>query len=177
MCSSGAASLGLQLYGMEQNAKATEEQRKFNSMSAWQQSLALESQAKELERSAKQTELQAEDAGVRGKVVEGEFRTEGKKISGTQTAQLGGSGFEVSTGTNIQLKADLESAIEADALTIRYNADLEKYGLHETARDERVRAADARQQAANARRAASFFKKAGRHARRSAPSSAFGLLG
>lgn len=91
-------------------------------------------------------DAQATDALARGREDEDRFRTEARRIRGSQRSALAASGVEVDSGSALDVQADAASLGELDALTIRHNAEREAWGF-------RVDAENSRQQGRNAQSA------------------------
>ena len=82
-------------------------------------------------------DAQATDALARGREDEDRFRTDARRIKGTQRAAIAASGVEVDSGSARDIQADAASLGELDALTIRHNAEREAWGFGVDAENSR----------------------------------------
>lgn len=85
------------------------------------------------ENDAIRAEQQATDAIKRGATEEDRFRDQSSLLQGEQVSALASSGFTLDSGSPLQIMADTAEAIELDAQTIRYNAQMEAMGYENNA--------------------------------------------
>lgn len=112
----GGALLGgtaLSVYGQIQQAKAQQAQNEFLADQAEQNALLAESQAK--------------DAYWRGERDEATFRDNIEQVKGQQEVAIAGSGFDLSSGTALDILNTTTEAAERDAFSIRLGAQTEAY--------------------------------------------------
>lgn len=85
--------------------------------------------AKLAQREAGIAEMRAQDAERRGAIEEDRFRRQQSLLMGQQASMLAASGVELDSGSPLQILADTAEATEVDARTIRYNSQMEAWGL------------------------------------------------
>ena len=136
MCSPGLAVFGgaMALGGIS----AYQEQKAQNA--------ALEYNAKLAERNAEVSEMQAKQAGERGELEEKQLRARTSRIKGEQRTAFARSGAAVDEGSSLDVLLDTAKFGEMDALTVRYNAEVEAWGYREEAEGYRGAAALSRMQ-------------------------------
>lgn len=87
---------------------------------------------------ARVAELAARDAERRGHLDEMRHRRRVRHLIGRQQAQLAASGVDVGSGSAASLITGTAGEAELDALTLRYNAQLEAWGMRAQATDIRA---------------------------------------
>lgn len=107
------AGTALNVYGQIQSAKAQQAQQEFLAQQAEQNALLSESQAK--------------DAYWRGERDEATFRENIEQVKGQQKVTIAGAGFDLSSGTAIDILNTTAEAAEKDAFSIRLGAQTEAY--------------------------------------------------
>lgn len=147
----GAAGTVFQAQGARQQAEA---QAKMYENQAESQAAAYEFQAKMHEQNAKLYEGRGRDAVERGGEEEASFRSQARRFLASQRAGMGASGVDLSSGSPLAVLGATSEGIEADAATIRYNAQLERW-------DALVGAADSRSQGTLAKYSAKTTRKYG----------------
>ncbi len=123
MCSPALAGVGIQAFSQIQAGR-------FNS--------AVE------EGNADIAEARGRDAVARGRVAEDRRRLEGSQLVGRQRAQQAASGVIVDEDSAALQIEDTARTTELDALTIRSNAQREKFGFDVEAQSAKARAKQAR---------------------------------
>ncbi len=126
-----------------------------------------------LDQQAAISEIQAKNTIVDGWKAVAQFRIEGDQELGDLRSELGASGFEVNTGTNVDLQTDVALTTEVDAQTMKYNSRLEAFGHEQEAFKLSFSAYKSRFEASQEREKAKSYRKASRRA----GSSSGGLLG
>lgn len=101
---------------------------------------ALDYNAGILDYNAQVAEIKADKAIESGAVEESRFRDNIKKLIGEQRAGFASSGVVVGEGTAGDVVAETAMTGEEDALTIRYNAELQAFDFKTQAQDFRNRA-------------------------------------
>lgn len=117
------------------------------------------------------SERQASNTIVDGWKSVAKFRIEGEQEAAEQRAQLGASGFEVNTGTNVDIQVDSALSIEVDAQTIQYNSRLEAFKFTQEAFDLSLSAYKSRFAAEQARITAEMHRASAAGARDAAGTS------
>lgn len=98
------------------------------------QQQAAEAQAKAAEYNAEIAETQAEIRSQEAAKEERMLRVKGRLAKGTQRAAFGAAGLNPNAGSPLDILLDTQQTIEEDASTIRYNAELDRWGLGERAK-------------------------------------------
>lgn len=96
--------------------------------------------AAEARRQALVADMQAANATERGEANRESFMRQLAQEQGSRTAQMGASGLDVNSGSNLDVLADSAALGQLDAETIRYNAAMEAWGYSNQARDAREQA-------------------------------------
>jgi hypothetical protein len=109
--------------------------------------------AKVDENNAAQKDYIAQNTALIGSVEEERHRAKVRQLVGTQRATLAANGLDLSGGTALDLVTETAGMGEEDALTIRYNAAREAWGLREEAKGLRSSAAYKRVAGKNAQQA------------------------
>jgi hypothetical protein len=103
------------------------------------------------EQNAKLAELQAKDTEARGRLEEDAYRKRLGQAQGSQLAALAGTGVDLGAGGSaLDLRRDLATAGNLDALSIRMNTQREAYAQRLQGTGASAEAALARNQAAYA---------------------------
>ena len=136
-----AIGFGMQMYGQNQQAKATAAQYNYQA--------AVDRNNKII------TDRQAEDAIKRGQAEEEEHRRKVSQIKGNQRVGFASRGIDLGSDVVVDTLSDTAMLGELDALTIRSNAAREAYGY-------RVQGMNYQASAGNNALAASGAKSAGR---------------
>ena len=110
--------------------------------------------AKLARREANLAEMRAQDAQRRGGLEEDRFRRQQSLLQGEQVSGLAAAGVELDSGAPLQILADTAEATELDARTIRYNAQLEAWGLRNQGEGHAAQARLALAEGRNARNSA-----------------------
>lgn len=85
------------------------------------------------QQNANLEDYRAEQVGRSGAMAEEQHRQKVRQMVGTQRASLAANGIDLGSGTAEDMIGDTWSMGEADALTIRYNAMQEAWGLRTNA--------------------------------------------
>lgn len=85
------------------------------------------------QQNANLEDYRAEQVGRAGAMAEEQHRQKVRQMVGTQRASLAANGIDLGSGTAEDMIGDTWSMGEADALTIRYNAMQEAWGLRTNA--------------------------------------------
>lgn len=86
-----------------------------------------------MQRNAQISQMQGEEAVKAGALEEGDYRKQIRKLMATQKAGYAAAGVDVNVGTPVDVMADTAQQGEVDALTIRRNAALKKWGFENEA--------------------------------------------
>src|SRR5690606_7603495 len=117
------ASMALTAYAGNEQAQAEREAGRY--------------QAEVAEVNAKQADYRAEQAARIGAIREDQHRAQVRRLAGSQRATLAANGIDLGSGTAADMVNETYTLGEADALTIRFNAMNEAWGVREHARDLR----------------------------------------
>jgi uncharacterized protein YpuA (DUF1002 family) len=120
------------------------------------QAQSYEHQAKMQEQNAKLAQQQAQDASNRGFEATQDLRRKAGAFASTQKSLLAGQGTDTDSGDASKVLQDTAQNMELDAATLRYNAQLEKYGLLAQGQDYMAQADLSRTSADNARIAGKY---------------------
>lgn len=128
------------------------------------------------------TEKQADNTLVDGFKAVAAYQLKVEEAIGGQRAAMGGSGFEVNTGSNVELQMDTAAAGAMDSITIQHEYAKKSFELEQTAFAQRSAAYASRFQASQARRTAEMYDQAAKSAgkakkKTSKKSGAFGWGG
>jgi hypothetical protein len=97
----------------------------------YQQSQAQKAQAEYQSAVARNNQIigeqNAADAMKRGEIEADKHRAKVQQLKGTQKAAMAAGGFEIDTGSNLDILSDTAQMGELDALTILNNAEREAY--------------------------------------------------
>ena len=137
-------SMGLQALGVITTVAAANQQAKATAnMYEYQKQIN--------KRNAELATRQAQDASERGFEREQELRRKAAAMKAAQRAALASQGTAITSGSPLLILQDTAYQSELDAATIRYNAQLEKYGYLAQAQNYYADAAQNSAAAANAR--------------------------
>lgn len=137
MCSASGGSSALQILGGIGSAYGQYEQGKMDKKAA-------EFNALVSEQNAENAEYAAASKQEQGKTGSRKHQQKTALLVGQQKAAYGASGVDVNYGTPVEIMAETVLHGEDDAATIRYNAELEAWGLKTEAADYRKQAASYR---------------------------------
>jgi hypothetical protein len=107
------AAAGMSAYGQMQQSQAQKAQAEYQSAVARNNQII--------------GEQNAADAMKRGEIEADKHRAKVQQLKGTQKAAMAAGGFEIDTGSNLDILADTAQMGELDALTILNNAEREAY--------------------------------------------------
>jgi hypothetical protein len=113
--------VGTQLLGTAISVGAQQEAAQFNAAIA--------------RRNQRLAKMQAKDAFERGRRQEGRVRQLGRRTAAGQRAALASQGVVVDTGTAVNLREDIDRAVETDVRTLRTNAALAAWGFENQMQD------------------------------------------
>ncbi|MCK5604943.1 hypothetical protein KAR91_23840 [Candidatus Pacearchaeota archaeon] len=187
MCYAALIPVGLALFQGFLGNEASNEQGKTNALTLEANAKSYDTKADMSLEEAKFRRIEANIADAQKAVAEGQadktlaqgwkdvaaLEVEGEAAIGGIRAELGASGFEVNTGTNIDIQTDTGAAIAVDAQTMKYNSQVEAFGFEQqafafgaSAFSSRFAAGQATKQAASDRAAAESSRKAARISRK-----------
>lgn len=108
------------------------------------QNAALEYNARVADVNARLAEQQAEQAAVRGARAERELRAGARQLEGAQRVGFAAAGVTPGGGSPLAAATDVIRGTELDAMDIRYNTALERWGYRVQAGESRAQARFAR---------------------------------
>lgn len=134
--------------------------------------------AKVAEMNAKRKETEAHETVMAGGAEEARLRLKIARLKGEQKAVAGASGFEITSGSNLETLLDTEEMGARDIETLRYNYQVNRWG-HLSEADEYIRQAlEHKTQAVGLRGQADMSMVAGKHAKSAGKIGALtGLIG
>ncbi len=120
--------------------------------------------AKVAEMNAKRKETEAHETVMAGGAEEARLRLKIARLKGEQKAAAGATGFEITSGSNLETLLDTEEMGARDIETLRYNYQVHRWG-HLTEADEYIRQAlEHKTQAVGLRGQADMSMVAGKYA-------------